>query len=78
MRSVLNSANANIPKGHFSDGYHIWEVGANDQMFKAEDYRPLIVAYSNGAAGAVVRYRRRGRFGRGSAQRWAMRTASPR
>jgi multidrug efflux pump len=45
----LNAANANVPKGHFSDADHTWEVGANDQIFKAKDYRPLIVAYSNGA-----------------------------
>jgi multidrug efflux pump len=49
VRSILNSSNANIPKGHFSDGFHIWEVGANDQMFRAREYRPLIVAYNNGA-----------------------------
>ncbi len=49
VRNVLNSANANVPKGHFADDYHINEVGANDQMFKARDYRPLLVAYSNGA-----------------------------
>ena len=49
VRSVLNNANANVPKGHFSDGFHLWEVGANDQMFKAKDYRPLLVAYRNGA-----------------------------
>ena len=50
VRSTLNTANANIPKGHFSDGFHIWEVGANDQMFKATEYQPLMVAYNNGAA----------------------------
>jgi multidrug efflux pump len=49
VRSVLNNSNANIPKGHFSDGFHLWEVGANDQMFKAREYRPLIVAYNNAA-----------------------------
>lgn len=49
VRSVLNSANANVPKGHFSDGFHVWEVGANDQMFKARQYAPLIVAYNHGA-----------------------------
>ena len=27
-----------------------WEVGANDQIFKAADYQPLIVSYHNGAA----------------------------
>src|ERR1700722_6854941 len=50
VRGALNNSNANVPKGHFSDGFHLWEVGANDQMFKAKDYQPLIVAYNNGAA----------------------------
>jgi multidrug efflux pump len=50
VRGVLAAANANNPKGHFSDGHRIWEVGANDQIFKAIDYAPLIVAYRNGIA----------------------------
>ncbi len=50
VRGVLASANSNTPKGHFSDGKRMWEVGANDQIFKAVDYQPLIVAYQNGTA----------------------------
>jgi multidrug efflux pump len=50
VRGVLAAANSNTPKGHFSDGHQTWEVGANDQIFKAVDYRPLIVAYRNGSA----------------------------
>ena len=50
VRTALAGANANTPKGHFSDGHHMWEVGANDQIFKAIDYKPLLVAYRNGAA----------------------------
>ena len=50
VRNVLNNANANIPKGHFSDGKRLWEIGSSDQLFKAREYRPLIVAYRNGAA----------------------------
>ena len=50
VRTALNSANANVPKGHFSDGTRMWEVGANDQIFKAVNYMPLIVAYRNGTA----------------------------
>ncbi len=50
VRTILNGANANTPKGHFSDGTRTWEVGANDQIFKAVDYQPLIVAYHNGTA----------------------------
>src|SRR5262249_1754408 len=41
VRTVLAAANANTPKGHFSDGHRMWEVGANDQLFKAVDYLPL-------------------------------------
>jgi multidrug efflux pump len=50
IRTQLANANANTPKGHFSNGVQTWEVGANDQIFHAADYAPLIVAYSNGAA----------------------------
>jgi multidrug efflux pump len=50
VRNVLSAANANIPKGHFSDGHHTWEVGANDQIFTANDYESLVVAYRNGSA----------------------------
>ena len=50
VRSVLAASNANSPKGHFSDGRRIWEIGSNDQLFKAADYAPLIVAYHNGYA----------------------------
>jgi multidrug efflux pump len=50
VRSTLASANANMPKGHLSDGRQMWEVGANDQLFNAIDYRPLLIAYHNGTA----------------------------
>src|SRR5262249_22385231 len=50
VRTVLSGSNANTPKGHFSDGRRMWEVGANDQLFKAVNYRPLIIAHHNGAA----------------------------
>jgi multidrug efflux pump len=48
VRSALSGANANVPKGHFSDGTRLWEVGANDQMLHAADYEPLVVAYRSG------------------------------
>jgi len=50
VRGVLAAANSNTPKGHFSDDHRIWEVSANDQIFKAIDYKPLIVSYKNGSA----------------------------
>jgi multidrug efflux pump len=49
VRTAIASTNANVPKGHFSNGDQMWEVGANDQIFKASDYQPLIVAYSHGS-----------------------------
>jgi multidrug efflux pump len=50
VRGALAAANANAPKGHFSDGRQMWEVGANDQLFNAVDYKPLFIAYHNGSA----------------------------
>ncbi len=50
VRTVLSSANANTPKGHFSDGKRMWEVGANDQLLHAINYAPLIIVYHNGLA----------------------------
>src|SRR5579863_6653225 len=50
VRGVLAAANANTPKGHFSDGHQMWEVGANDQLLKAIDYQPLVITYRNGSA----------------------------
>jgi multidrug efflux pump len=49
VRTALANANANTPKGHFSSNGQTWEVGANDQIFKASDYAPLIVGYSAGS-----------------------------
>jgi len=50
LRTALNAANANSPKGQFAYGNETWEIGANDQMFKAIDYERLPIAYRNGAA----------------------------
>ncbi len=50
VRTALSDANANAPKGHFSDGPRLWEIGANDQMLQAIDYQPLVVAYRHGVA----------------------------
>jgi multidrug efflux pump len=50
LRSVLNSANANRPKGSLADQNHSWSIGATDQLLEAAVYRPLIVTYHNGGA----------------------------
>jgi multidrug efflux pump len=50
VRSVLNTANANRPKGQLADSSTAWEISATDQLLKAEQYRPLIVSYRQGRA----------------------------
>jgi multidrug efflux pump len=50
VRSQLSAANANRAKGHLTDGDKTWEISANDQLLKADQYRGLVVTYRNGAA----------------------------
>jgi multidrug efflux pump len=50
IRIALGLANANRPKGQVEDAVNAWDISANDQIFRADQYRPLIVAYHNGAA----------------------------
>jgi multidrug efflux pump len=50
VRNALNAANANRPKGEVSNGGMQYSFSDNDQLFTADQYRPLIVAYNNGAA----------------------------
>ena len=50
VRAALASANANSPKGAIEQGDHRFQLYTNDQASKASDYRPLIVAYRDGAA----------------------------
>ena len=49
VSSVLNQQNANLAKGQLSNGQTTADITVNDQLLKAVDYRPLIVAYRNGA-----------------------------
>jgi multidrug efflux pump len=48
VRNALNLANANQAKGQVSSGATSWTFSDNDQLFTADEYRPLIVAYNNG------------------------------
>lgn len=45
---MLAAANANRPKGQITTDSKTGDILANDQLFKAEQYRPLIVVYRNG------------------------------
>src|SRR5215467_10447780 len=50
VRNALNAANANRAKGAVSNDTRTYVFDATDQLFTADQYRPLIVAYHNGAA----------------------------
>src|SRR2546430_3531409 len=43
VRSALAASNLNRPKGQLADGRRASELQANDQLFKADEYAPLIV-----------------------------------
>jgi multidrug efflux pump len=49
VRTALNAANANRAKGQLSNDQTSWSLADSDQLFTADQYRPLIVAYRNGA-----------------------------
>jgi len=50
IQAVLSTQNADIAKGQFSDGTTTADIVANDQISKAEDYKPIIIGYHNGTA----------------------------
>jgi multidrug efflux pump len=50
VRNMLGLQNANRPKGQIANETNTSDLATNDQLFKAAQYQPLIVGYSNGAA----------------------------
>jgi multidrug efflux pump len=50
VRTALSAANANIPKGEISGPRRSESLFTTDQLFKADQYRSLIVSFRNGAA----------------------------
>src|SRR5207302_6840401 len=49
VRTALQQANANVPKGQLSNDQEMFTISADDQLLQAAKYKPLIVAYRNGA-----------------------------
>ena len=49
VRAVIVAANVNQAKGTFDGPRRSYIIGANDQLFSSSQYKPLIVAYRNGA-----------------------------
>jgi multidrug efflux pump len=50
VRRMLSATNVRRPTGHLTDGAQTWEIRTNDQLHKADDYLPLVVAYRDGRA----------------------------
>jgi multidrug efflux pump len=50
LQSVLSLQNSDLAKGQITDGVTTADILANDQISQAEDYKPLVVGYNNGAA----------------------------
>ncbi len=44
VASALAAANANKPKGGVSNATNAWEISDNDQIYKADDYKNIIIA----------------------------------
>jgi multidrug efflux pump len=49
LRTAVAQANVNQAKGNFDGIHQAYTIGANDQLLSSDDYRPLVVAYRNGA-----------------------------
>ena len=49
LRVSLSQANVDQAKGNFDGPHQAYTIGANDQIISSAGYRPLIIAYRNGA-----------------------------
>ena len=49
VRIAIGQANVNQAKGNFDGPHQAYTIGANDQLLTSDQYRPLIIAYRNGA-----------------------------
>src|SRR5262249_23759395 len=49
VRSAVQTANADMPKGALSNDTQMRLISNNDQLFQAKEYARVIVSYRNGA-----------------------------
>src|SRR3982075_1520151 len=49
LRTALAQANVEQAKGVIDGSRQSYTIGANDQLFSSEQYKPIVVAYHNGA-----------------------------
>ncbi|CAO3381403.1 MdtB/MuxB family multidrug efflux RND transporter permease subunit [Azospirillum argentinense] len=49
LRSTINTANVNSPKGTIDGPTRNYTINANDQLRRADEYKDLVIAYRSGA-----------------------------
>src|ERR1700719_651402 len=49
LRTAIAAGSVNEAKGSFDGKQQSYTIGANDQLLSSADYKPLVVAYHNGA-----------------------------
>jgi len=49
LRSGLAAANTDQAKGNLQNAQQSFTIDANDQIFSSGDYKPIVIAYKNGA-----------------------------
>ena len=49
LRTALGNANVDQAKGTFDGKHQAFTIGANDQLFSSAGYKPIIIAFRNGA-----------------------------
>ncbi|MBV9081286.1 MAG: efflux RND transporter permease subunit, partial [Acidobacteriaceae bacterium] len=49
IRAALNATNQNAAKGNFDGLRQAFTIGANDQILTSTGYKPVVIAYRNGA-----------------------------
>jgi multidrug efflux pump len=50
IQSVLSQQNVHEATGQIADGTRTADIITNDQMHQADDYKPIVIGYHNGAA----------------------------
>ena len=49
VRTALAPANVDQAKGVIDGARQSFPIGANDQLLSSDEYKPIVVAYPNGA-----------------------------
>jgi multidrug efflux pump len=49
IRTAMGNANVNLAKGNIETNRQAFTIGANDQLMTSAEYKPIIIAYRNGA-----------------------------